>query len=85
MAYSAELASVQSLSAGTERSLVVHRLGKPGAKPKSYIQAGLHGSLIPIARNIRVTVGSERRNGLYRKGLRSAGTMSVPYISTKAT
>jgi predicted deacylase len=32
---------------GTRRSLTVHRYGTPGARPKAYIQAGLHANEIP--------------------------------------
>ncbi len=32
---------------GTERSLLVRRYGQPGARPKAYIQAGLHADEIP--------------------------------------
>jgi predicted deacylase len=32
---------------GTRRSLVVHRYGEPGARPKAYLQASLHADEIP--------------------------------------
>jgi predicted deacylase len=32
---------------GTERHLRVHRFGRPGARPKAYIQAALHADEIP--------------------------------------
>ncbi|MFT6091267.1 succinylglutamate desuccinylase/aspartoacylase family protein [Sulfitobacter sp.] len=34
-------------SPGTQRSLTVHRWGEPGARPKVYIQAGLHADELP--------------------------------------
>lgn len=34
-------------NAGTERFLSVHRFGTPGARPKAYIQAGLHADEMP--------------------------------------
>lgn len=34
-------------NAGTRRSLVVHRYGTPGARPKAYIQAALHADEVP--------------------------------------
>ena len=34
-------------SPGTERVLAVRRYGRPGARPKAYIQAGLHADEIP--------------------------------------
>src|SRR3954468_11587524 len=32
---------------GTTRTITFHRYGKPGARPKAYIQAGLHADEIP--------------------------------------
>src|SRR5690349_640314 len=32
---------------GTTRSLTMHRFGAPGARPKVYVQAGLHADEIP--------------------------------------
>jgi predicted deacylase len=32
---------------GTQRSVTVHRYGRPGARPKAYIQAGLHADELP--------------------------------------
>ena len=32
---------------GTQRSLVVHRYGRDGARPKAYLQAALHADEIP--------------------------------------
>lgn len=32
---------------GTRRSLTVHRFGTPGARPKAYVQGGLHADEIP--------------------------------------
>ncbi len=32
---------------GTQRSLVVHRFGQPGARPKVYFQAALHANEVP--------------------------------------
>ncbi len=32
---------------GTERTVLVRRYGRPGARPKAYIQAGLHADEIP--------------------------------------
>src|SRR3954451_17165646 len=32
---------------GTTRTITVHRYGNPGARPKAYIQAGLHADEIP--------------------------------------
>ena len=34
-------------NAGTERFLAAHRFGTPGARPKAYIQAGLHADEMP--------------------------------------
>src|SRR5690606_33636842 len=32
---------------GTRRSLRIRRFGRPGARPKAYLQAGLHGDELP--------------------------------------
>ncbi|WP_207481481.1 succinylglutamate desuccinylase/aspartoacylase family protein [Arenibaculum pallidiluteum] len=40
---------------GTRRTLAVHRYGSPGARPKVYIQAGLHANEVPgmlVARHL---------------------------------
>src|SRR5476651_2175621 len=34
-------------SLGSTRHLTVHRYGKPGARPKAYLQASLHADEIP--------------------------------------
>lgn len=47
MAHTVERIALRSASAGTERSLVVHRFGTSGARPKSYVQGGLHASEVP--------------------------------------
>lgn len=39
--------SLPSMSPGTERSLVVHRYGTPGAGPKAYFHAALHADELP--------------------------------------
>lgn len=38
---------LMAMSPGTERSLLVHRFGAPGARPKAYLQAGIHADEIP--------------------------------------
>jgi len=39
--------TLPSPAPGTERTLVVHRFGQPGARPKAYFQAALHADEIP--------------------------------------
>jgi len=36
-----------SPSLGTSRAVTVHRYGQPGARPKAYVQAGLHADELP--------------------------------------
>ena len=36
-----------AMAPGTERSLLVHRFGTPGTRPKAYLQAGIHADEIP--------------------------------------
>ena len=38
---------LDSMSPGTERFVKAHRYGKPGARPKAYLQASLHADEIP--------------------------------------
>jgi len=38
---------LMAMSPGTERSLLVHRFGASGARPKAYLQAGIHADEIP--------------------------------------
>lgn len=40
--HTTELHPLPSASLGTERILTVHKFGQPGARPKVYIQAGIH-------------------------------------------
>jgi len=39
--------ALNSMSPGTERFVKAHRYGKPGARPKAYLQASLHADEIP--------------------------------------
>ena len=36
-----------AMSPGTSRAITVHRYGAPGARPKAYLQAGIHADEIP--------------------------------------
>jgi len=47
MAHVVERIVLASPSPGTERHLVVHRFGTPGARPKAYLHAGLHAAELP--------------------------------------
>ena len=47
MAYQVERIALRVTHAGTERSLIAHRFGQVGARPKVYMQAGLHASEVP--------------------------------------
>ncbi len=42
MSHRIETIALPAMSPGTQRLLKVHRFGTPGARPKIYIQAGLH-------------------------------------------
>jgi len=39
--------SLPSVTPGSRRTLIVHRYGEPHARPKAYLQAGLHGNEHP--------------------------------------
>jgi uncharacterized protein len=47
MPMSTERLHLPSPAPGTERHLRVHRFGRPGARPKAYVQAALHADEIP--------------------------------------
>ncbi len=47
MPHSIQHLPLLSVSPGTARSLVVHRFGTPGARPKIYLQAALHANEVP--------------------------------------
>ncbi len=47
MAHRTERIALTTASPGTARHLAVHRFGTPGARPKAYVQAGLHADEIP--------------------------------------
>jgi hypothetical protein len=47
MAKRIERISLGSTSPGTERYLLAHHYGKPGARPKAYLQASIHADEIP--------------------------------------
>ena len=47
MPTSTSLVKLPSPAPGTERTLLVHRYGAPGARPKAYVQAALHADEIP--------------------------------------
>ena len=42
-----ERIALPAMSLGTGRELVVHRYGRPGARPKAYLQAALHADELP--------------------------------------
>ncbi len=39
--------ALMAMSPGSSRSLMVHRFGAPGARPKAYLQAAIHADEIP--------------------------------------
>ncbi|MBI1207969.1 MAG: succinylglutamate desuccinylase [Azospirillum sp.] len=47
MAYAIDEIRLTNSQPGTRRVLAAHRFGQPGARPKAYIQAGLHADEIP--------------------------------------
>ena len=48
---------LMAMSPGTTRSLVVHRFGIPGARPKAYLQAGIHADEIPGMLTLQHLIG----------------------------
>jgi uncharacterized protein len=47
VAHRVEHVALPSPALGTRRELAVHRFGRAGARPKAYVQAGLHAGEIP--------------------------------------
>jgi hypothetical protein len=47
MTHTVERIPLIAMSPGTERHHMVHRFGAPGARPKAYLQAGIHADEIP--------------------------------------
>lgn len=47
MSHLTQTIALPTTSPGTDRHLTVHRWGMPGARPKLYIQAGLHADELP--------------------------------------
>ena len=70
MARHTERIPLPAMSPGTERSVVVHRYGTPGAGPKAYFHAALHADEPPVS--IGVQKGppcwdvAARRDGVFR-------------------
>jgi hypothetical protein len=44
---STDTIALQATTPGTSRSLKVRRYGRPGARPKAYVQAGIHADELP--------------------------------------
>ncbi|MGQ0677555.1 MAG: succinylglutamate desuccinylase/aspartoacylase family protein [Rhodospirillales bacterium] len=47
MARTVERVALKSMTPGTERTLTVFRYGRPGARPKAYLQAAIHANEFP--------------------------------------
>ena len=47
MPHVASRIALPSMTPGTRREIVVHRFGKPGARPKAYLQAAIHANELP--------------------------------------
>jgi len=47
MSHRISRATLPVMSPGVERAHLVHRFGAPGARPKAYLQAGIHADEIP--------------------------------------
>jgi len=64
---------------GNERHLLVHRFGRPGARPKAYVQASLHADEIPallVAHHLRA-----RLDACARDGALTGEVVVVPYAN----
>jgi predicted deacylase len=52
-----ETIALPSVATGTRREIEVLRFGAPGARPKAYLQAGLHADELPGMLVLRVLAG----------------------------
>ena len=63
-----KLYELPPMSPGSARSLVVHRFGRAGARPKAYLQAAIHANELPGAMALHhllpMLVDAERRGRL---------------------
>ena len=49
MSHSKSRIVLPSMTPGTGRSVVYHRFGRRGARPKAYLQAAIHANELPGA------------------------------------
>ena len=47
MSHSQSRLELPSMTPGTARGIAVHRFGRPGARPKAYLQAAIHANELP--------------------------------------
>jgi predicted deacylase len=60
--------ALPSMTPGTRREIVVHRFGRPGARPKAYLQAAIHANELPgtmaLHHLMPMLVAAERRGAI---------------------
>ena len=68
MTHSVERVALVTMSPGTERHHMLHRFGEPGARPKAYLQAGIHADEIPgllvLHHLLRRLIEADREGGI---------------------
>ncbi len=79
MTYRCEKLPLLSPGAGTELTVLLHRFGDPGARPKAYIQASIHADEIPAmmaAHHLLQRLDEAEKAGLVRGEI-----VLVPYAN----
>jgi len=59
MPYRKTSIDLPAMSPGSARSVVVHRFGRPGARPKAYLQAAIHEGAVRRIRPKTMTVATD--------------------------
>jgi len=67
MTHRTEELALDAPAPGTRQSLLLHRFGRPGARPKAYVQAAIHADEVPAmvaAHHLLQMLAAADRNGL---------------------
>lgn len=68
MSHRVEAIALTGPAPGTERKLLVHRFGTPGARPKAYLQAALHAdehpSILVVQKLLPLLIDADAKGGI---------------------
>ncbi|HVZ43386.1 MAG TPA: succinylglutamate desuccinylase/aspartoacylase family protein [Ramlibacter sp.] len=79
MAHKTHTIDLPTMTPGTTRGVVVHRFGKPGARPKAYLQAAIHANELPGAMALHYLMPMLKEAD--RKGLIEGEIVIVPTVN----